>query len=104
MTKPSLALALAVLAAVLAMPRPVLACPSCAEAPAAMSGGEDEQQSINNPRAYNQSIYIMVGVPYFTLAAFAFLTYRGMKKNEAFHRARAALGESGASAVPLIAD
>jgi hypothetical protein len=63
-----------------------------------MGGGEEEEQNINNPAAYNLSIYVMVGVPYFTLAVGAFLVYRGMKKNEAFRRAHAAIGEPGLSA------
>jgi hypothetical protein len=29
----------------------------------------------------NQSIYLMIGVPYLALAVFGFLIYRGCKKN-----------------------
>ena len=77
----------------LAAPAAVQACPSCAEAPGAMGGGEDEEQSINNPKAYNLSIYIMVGVPYFCLTVLGVCVYRGMKKNDAFRRAHEALEE-----------
>jgi hypothetical protein len=98
-------LSLVALLAVLALPCGAQACPSCAEAPGAMTGGEEEEQSINNPAAYNLSIYIMVGVPYFSLAVLAVLVYRGMKKNEAFRRAREAMAESGLPAAgPVIAD
>jgi hypothetical protein len=97
MTPFKLLLALLMILA-LAAPAAVHACPSCAEAPAAMGGGEDEQQSINNPKAYNLSIYIMVAVPYTCLSVLGVCVYRGMKKNEAFRRAREALEESGQAA------
>jgi hypothetical protein len=89
----------------LALPATVQACPSCAEAPGAMGGGEDEEQSINNPEAYNQSIYVMVGVPYFCLAVLGVCVYRGMKKNEAFRRAHEAQEVFGHAATePPMAD
>jgi len=47
----------------------------------------------------------MVAVPYITLAVVAFLIFRGMKKNEAFRRARELAQESGLSpATPAIAE
>jgi hypothetical protein len=97
MTRIKLLLTVLAILTVLAWPLGAQACPSCAEAPGAMGGGEDEEQSINNPAAYNLSIYVMVGVPYTCLAVLGFLVYRGMKKNEAFRSAREALGESGLS-------
>jgi len=48
---------------------------------AATSGSEDVDHS---PEAYNQSIYLMVGMPYLTFGVFGFLVYRGYKKNERF--------------------
>jgi hypothetical protein len=69
----------------LALPSWVRACPSCSEAPAA-AGSEFEDPS-NNQAAYNNSIYVMVGVPYFSLGLVTFLVYRGMKKNDAFREA-----------------
>jgi hypothetical protein len=36
------------------------------------------------PAAYNQSIYLMVGVPYLSLGLVTFLIYRGCKKNAAY--------------------
>ncbi len=47
------------------------------------------------PAAYNQSIYLMVGVPYFSLGLVTFLIYRGCKKNAAYLQAHA-IGEPGA--------
>jgi hypothetical protein len=80
-------LLLVLLTLLVIMAQPVMACPSCAEAPQATSGSEEEEQNINNPAAYNQSIYILVGVPYFVLAVLGILVYRGVKKNEEFRRA-----------------
>lgn len=37
--------------------------------------------------AYNQSIYMMLTVPYTLLGVFGFLIYRGIKKNEAYRNA-----------------
>lgn len=34
----------------------------------------------------NQSIYLMVGVPYLLLGVFGYLIYRGVKRNEALRR------------------
>jgi hypothetical protein len=76
----------------LAQPAWAPACPSCAEAPIA-SGGDDDDQNLGNPQAYNNSIYVMVGVPYACLAVVAVLIYRGVKKNEQFRMARGLSGE-----------
>jgi hypothetical protein len=67
------------------VPQLASACPSCADAPRATGGPDDEGNS--NPAAYNHSIYVMVGVPYTCLAVIAFLVCRGMKKNEEYRRA-----------------
>jgi hypothetical protein len=48
---------------------------------AASSGAGDLD---NSPAAYNQSIYLMVAVPYASLGLFGFLIYRGYKKNEQY--------------------
>jgi hypothetical protein len=50
----------------------------------AASSSEEEQN--NNPAAYNASIYLMVGVPYLSLAIMGFLIYRGVMKNAEFRR------------------
>lgn len=47
----------------------------------------------------NQSIYLMIAVPYLTLAVVGFLIYRGCKKNMAY---RQALAEAAAQAPPNI--
>jgi hypothetical protein len=39
------------------------------------------------PAAMNQSIYLMLGVPYAALIIVGFMIYRGMKKNDAFVQA-----------------
>jgi hypothetical protein len=38
------------------------------------------------PAAYNQSIYLMVGVPYLSLGICGFLIYRGCKMNAAYRK------------------
>ena len=47
------------------------------------------------PAAYNQSIYVMLTVPYLLFGVFGFLIYRGMKKNEQYRNAHGALAEGG---------
>ncbi len=60
---------------------------------AASSGSEEyDTDPAREASAYNQSIYLMVGMPYLLLGAFGFYVYRGLKKNRA---ARAAAGGSG---------
>jgi hypothetical protein len=85
MRKLNLFLALLTVGTALALPARAHACPSCAEAPAA-SGTADFEDPSNNQAAYNNSIYIMVGVPYFSFGLITFMVYRGMKKNEAFRQ------------------
>jgi hypothetical protein len=85
MRKLKLLFTLLALLTVLALPRWSLACPSCADAPAA--AGSEYEDPRNNQAAYNNSIYVMVGVPYFSLGLFGFMVYRGMRKNEAFRQA-----------------
>jgi hypothetical protein len=51
------------------------------------------------PAAYNQSIYLMVGIPYLSLTLVGVLIYRGCKKNAAYLQAQQKLrpaGEAGA--------
>ena len=56
------------------------ACPLCKEAIA--SPGTDDEEEINTaPAAYNHSIYLMVGVPYFLLGSVGYFIYRGCQKN-----------------------
>ena len=50
---------------------------------AASSGSEDEDGEApgNSSAAYNYSIYLMVSVPYLSLAVAIFLIHRGLRKN-----------------------
>src|SRR4029077_16780720 len=73
-------LAVVALSILFVAPCVVQACPSCQDAPAA--NGTDEDGAAN-AKAYNNSIYLMVGVPYFSFGIVGFMIYRGMKKNEA---------------------
>jgi hypothetical protein len=52
------------------------------------SGDEEADTNQNNAVAYNQSIYLMVGMPYLLLGGLTFLIYRGLKKNQEFYRAQ----------------
>jgi hypothetical protein len=75
------------------LPQMASACPSCQDAPRASGGADDDGN--NNPAAYNNSIYIMVGVPYTCLAVLGLLVYRGTKKNDEFRRAHGWEASSG---------
>jgi hypothetical protein len=75
-----LLLSLLAVAVLLAVPSLLHACPACADA-IANSGGVDADDVSNFPSAMNQSIYLMLSVPYATLAIVGFLIYRGCKKN-----------------------
>jgi hypothetical protein len=68
-----------VIGVLLLVPHAVQACPACSEAIA--NSSEDEDGPSNFPRAMNQSIYLMVSVPYLTLGVVSFLIYRGCQKN-----------------------
>jgi hypothetical protein len=65
----------------LAFPAAVQACPLCAEAVAASNTNSGDAETNEFPKAMNQSIYLMVGVPYLTLGIVGFMIYRGCKKN-----------------------
>ncbi len=60
------------------LPQSLPACPACSEAIAASSDGDDASDF---PRAMNQSIYLMVSMPYISLAVVSFFIYRGCRKN-----------------------
>ncbi len=83
MRKLHLLFALLTIVTALALPTVAWACPSCQEAPAATSGGADEQ-GIGNAAAYNHSIYMLIGVPWLSFGVVGFMIYRGVKKNEAY--------------------
>lgn len=58
---------------------------------------EDEN---NLPAAINQSIYLMLIVPYLTLGVVGFLIWRGVRKNAAY---RASLERAGVDLSPSVA-
>jgi hypothetical protein len=60
------------------------ACPLCKEAIAA----SDDDGEVNNlPTAMNQSIYLMVSVPYLLLGFAGFFIWRGVRQNAAYAEA-----------------
>lgn len=61
------------------LPAVAQACPLCREAVANSSGAEDTDQ-MREARAYNNSIYIMVGMPYILVGGFGFAIYRHLKQ------------------------
>jgi hypothetical protein len=63
---------------ILVVARPVLACPACQDA-VINGSGKDDDDPMREARAYNQSIYLMVAVPYGTLGTLGLLVYRGYR-------------------------
>ena len=68
--------------------------------PSSPSGAEGRPDTSREARAYNHSIYLMVGMPYLLLGVVGFLIYRGVKKNQAARLASAAAGPEGHSCAP----
>ena len=67
----------------LASPRAAFACPFCKEAiesPARVEDLLDDTDPFREGRAYNLSIYLMVGMPYLLLGTFGYLIYRGSRQ------------------------
>jgi hypothetical protein len=62
------------------------------------SGAEDDDQ-YREARAYNNTIYLMVGMPYLLCAVLGFRIWRGLKQ-KALAEARAALPEDGRGEEP----
>ena len=63
---------------------------------AASSGSEEyDTDPVREASAYNNSIYLMVGMPYLLLGAFGFYVYRGLKKNRAARAAARGPGPEG---------
>jgi hypothetical protein len=67
-----------VLGFVLLAPQISQACPACAEAVPATSGANEEDQT-RLARGYNNSIYLMAGMPYFLLGTVGYLVYRRLR-------------------------
>jgi hypothetical protein len=56
------------------------------------SGTEADDQA-REARAYNQSIYLMVGMPYLLLGGVSYLVYRGLRQKALREQGRAAAPE-----------
>jgi hypothetical protein len=69
----------ALLATWLLLPRPVAACPMCAEAVPDTSAAE-KADAERESTGYNQSIYLMAGMPYLLLGGMGLLIYRGYRR------------------------
>jgi hypothetical protein len=74
-----------------AIPAVVRACPMCSEAVTETSGA-DEDDAMREARAYNNSIYLMAGMPYLMLSGFSYWVYRGLR--------RRSLAEQGTASNP----
>jgi hypothetical protein len=61
-------------------PAAVRACPMCSEAVSATSGAEEED-AMRESRAYNNSIYLMAGMPYLMLGGISYWVYRGLRRH-----------------------
>ncbi len=68
------------LAALLLAPTIAQGCPLCAEAVAAGSDAEDEVSYF--AESMNQSIYLMIAVPYSCLGIVGFMIYRAKRHEE----------------------
>ena len=72
------------------------ACPACQEA-VVNASGKDDDDPLREARAYNNSIYLMVSMPYAVLGTIGVCVYRGYRT--AFQKA---LAEQRAGAAPPI--
>jgi hypothetical protein len=66
---------LTLLFAMLLSPAGVRACPMCSEAVPSASGTEELDQ-VRLGRAYNNSVYLLAGMPYLLLGTVGLLIYR----------------------------
>ena|ERR1700722_1635919 len=78
----SLLVLLTVFFAMLLSPAVVRSCPMCSEAVPSTSGTEELDQ-VRLGRAYNNSIYLMAGMPYLLLGTIGFLIYRQTRLRDA---------------------
>jgi len=62
-----------------ATPRGAFACPLCQDAIANGSGLDTEEDPVRLGLAYNRSIYLMAGMPYFLLGVVGFMIYRKLR-------------------------
>jgi hypothetical protein len=59
--------------------RAARACPACADAVPATSGAEAED-AMREAQAYNNSIYVMAGMPYLLFGGVSVWVYRGLRR------------------------
>ncbi len=71
------------IAAALGLTGPASACPLCKESAESAVDASGEENGFDDPlaeaRAYNRSIYLMIGVPYTIIAAGGFYCYRHLR-------------------------
>lgn len=77
---------LALVALVLCAPLRVRACPLCSDAIANSNSANDAEDVDQFPAAMNQSIYLMLAVPYTALGVVGVMIYYGVRKNEEYRR------------------
>ena len=65
--------------AVLASSPAIMACPNCKDAVEAGASESGDEDPMREARAYNNSIYFMLAVPYSILATGGFLVYRRLR-------------------------
>jgi len=76
------------LTGVMLCPAALRACPLCADAIANANASGNEEEMDHFPEAMNQSIYLMLAVPYSALGIVGFCIYSGVKKNDEFRKAQ----------------
>ena len=64
------------------LPARALACPNCKDAIVESGEATDEEDPLREARAYNRSIYLMVGMPYLLLTIGGFAVYRGLRATQ----------------------
>jgi hypothetical protein len=79
-------IAIACILSATALPPTVRACPLCSEAIANSNDNNSEAEIDHFPAAMNQSIYLMLAVPYTAFGVVGFLIYRGMKQNDEYRK------------------
>jgi hypothetical protein len=83
---------LLILATLLWAPLSVRACPLCSDAIANSNSANDADDVDQFPAAMNQSIYLMLAVPYSALGFVGLMIYYGVRKNEAYRQAQSEQG------------
>jgi hypothetical protein len=94
-------LGLLLIVSLLVLPCSLSACPLCKEGVSAP--GPEEDDSLREARAWNNSIYLMVGMPYLLLGAFGYMVYRGLKQKalaDQMMSARLARAQASEGATP----